>query len=70
MRITVLVLEYLNIILLNARAFDDSEVHFDRFEREHGVPNGLEARDGRQSGGSLLGCLMGCTRELRVIICA
>ena len=50
----------------NARAFDDSEVHFDRFEREHGVSNGLEARDGRQSGGSLLGCLMGCTRELRV----
>ena len=44
---------------------DDSEVHFERFEQEHSLAQGLEPRDGRQ-GGSLLGCLMGCTRELRV----
>ena len=47
------------------RAPDDSEVHFERFEQEHSLAQGLEPRDGRQ-GGSLLGCLMGCTRELRV----
>merc|ERR1712029_384517 len=51
-------------VSLSARASDDSEVHFERFEQEHSLAQGLEPRDGRQ-GGSLLGCLMGCTRELR-----
>merc|ERR1711862_41191 len=51
---------------LSASAPDDSEVHFERFEQEHSLAQGLEPRDGRQ-GGSLLGCLMGCTRELRPV---
>merc|ERR1711982_182881 len=53
-------------VSLSARASDDSEVHFERFEQEHSLAQGLEPRDGRQ-GGSLLGCLMGCTRELRPV---
>jgi len=53
-------------VSLSASAPDDSEVHFERFEQEHSLAQGLEPRDGRQ-GGSLLGCLMGCTRELRPV---
>merc|ERR1711862_440631 len=53
-------------VSLSASAPDDSEVHFERFDQEHSLAQGLEPRDGRQ-GGSLLGCLMGRTRELRPV---
>merc|ERR1711862_668628 len=53
-------------VSLSASAPDDSEVHFERFEQEHSLAQGLEPRDGRQ-GGPLLGCLMGCPRELRPV---